>query len=145
MGSEDGRIPRGSYRASTFYNVHVAPYQSRLNSIRSWSSRTNNLKQWLQIDLLGVGRVTGVATQGRRDANQWVTSYVLSYSKGTLFRVYRQGGRVKLFRANSDRNTVVYHKLRPHIVSQAIRVHPKKWKAHISMRVELYGCSAGTL
>jgi hypothetical protein len=96
MGTEDGRISRGSFRASTFYNVYLAPYAGRLNSIRSWSARTNNAKQWLQIDLLGTGRVTGIASQGRRDANQWVTSYVLSYSRGSAFRVYREGGRVKV-------------------------------------------------
>lgn len=96
MGTEDGRIPRGSFRASTFYNVHLAPYAGRLNSIRSWCARVNNAKQWLQIDLLGVGHITGISSQGRRDAHQWVTSYVLSYARGYVFRVYREGGRVKV-------------------------------------------------
>lgn len=143
MGTEDGRLPRGSFRASSFYNVHLAPYQGKLNSYRSWTARQRNVKQWLQVDLLGVGQVTGIATQGRRDAHQWVTSYVLSYSKGSKFRVYRQGSRVKLFRANSDRNTVVYHMLKPNIVTQAVRIHPKRWRSYISMRVELYGWLKG--
>lgn len=96
MGLEDHRLPRGSFRASTFYNVHLAPFEGRLNSPQSWTARQRNTKQWLQIDLLGVGRVTGIATQGRRNANQWVMSYVLSFSHKGIFRVYRQGGRVKV-------------------------------------------------
>ena len=90
---EDSRIPRGQLRASTFYNSALAPYLGRLHSIRSWSVRVNNNKQWLQIDVGSVGKITGVATQGRRDANQWVTKYLLSYSLGTVFKVYREKGK----------------------------------------------------
>jgi len=105
MGTEDGRLPRGAFRASSFYNAHLAPYEGRLNAIRSWSARHNNMQQWLQIDLLGVGRLTGIATQGRRDAHQWVTSYVLSYARQMKFVVYRQGGRVKVQLLVQTKNT----------------------------------------
>ena len=93
LGVEDGRIPNGQLRGSTFYNNALAPYLGRLHAIRSWSARTNNAKQWLQVDLGYVGKITDVATQGRRDANQWVTRYLLSYSRGTVFKAYREKGR----------------------------------------------------
>jgi len=38
--------------------------------------------------------VTAVALQGRQDANQWVTSFVLAYSRsGRRFTTYRFRGR----------------------------------------------------
>ena len=59
-----------------------------------WSSRTNDLNQWFQIDLGIEIDITFVATQGRNQHNQWVTKYKLLYGKdgkdGNLFVVYRQ-------------------------------------------------------
>ena len=93
---EDRRIPAGSLSASTYYNSNLAPWLGRVNSIRSWSTRVNNRRQWLQINLDNVARITGIATQGRRDANQWVTRYILSFGDSTFFKVYREKGRTKV-------------------------------------------------
>lgn len=56
----------------------------------------NNARQWLQICLGNVARVTGIATQGRRDAHQWVTRYVLSYGDGSIFKAYRERRKVRV-------------------------------------------------
>ena len=49
--------------------------------------------QWLQVDLDRYTVVTGIATQGRNDANQWVTSYILQYSEdGVTFVNYKEQG-----------------------------------------------------
>ena len=49
--------------------------------------------QWLQVDLDRYTVVTGIATQGRNDANQWVTSYMLQYSEdGVTFVYYKEQG-----------------------------------------------------
>lgn len=41
--------------------------------------------------------MSGVATQGRQDAHQWVTSYVVSYSRnGRTFFSYKQYGRTRV-------------------------------------------------
>ena len=45
------------------------------------------------------------------------------------------------FAGNKDQNTIVYHKLKKPIIARFIRFVPMAWFAHISMRVELYGCS----
>ncbi|XP_068726460.1 uncharacterized protein, partial [Montipora capricornis] len=140
LGLEDKRILDGALSASSFANHNLAPWLGRINSIRSWSSRVNNARQWLQIYLGNLARLTGIATQGRRDAHQWVTRYVLSYGNGMSFKAYREKRKIRMFRGNSDRNTIVSYTLLAPFTAQYVRFHPKAWRSHISMRVELYGC-----
>ena len=73
------------------------PSQARLNYKAQgsygggWSALTNDLNQWLQVDLGSYTRVTRVATQGRNGYDQWVTKYKLQYSVDERnFRVYKQ-------------------------------------------------------
>lgn len=49
----------------------------------------------------------------------------------------------QMFPGNSDRNTVVYNRLYPSFKGRFVRIYPKQWHGHISMRVELYGCNSG--
>ena len=71
------------------------PSQARLNntsSYGSWSSRYNDLNQWLQVDLGAYFGVTRIATQGRYSSwnSQWVTKYRLQYSDdGGYFKFYK--------------------------------------------------------
>ena len=46
----------------------------------------------------------------------------------------------QVFLENTDRNTVVYHDLKPIIEARYIRVRPTDWKQRIAMRMELYTC-----
>ena len=47
----------------------------------------NNKGQWLQVDFGKVVKVTKIATQGRHNANQYITKYVVSSSlDGSLFQ-----------------------------------------------------------
>ena len=52
----------------------------RVRSPQAWSVRTSVVGQWMQIDTGEVQSIAGVATQGRRDAAQWVTSIVVQAS-----------------------------------------------------------------
>ena len=47
----------------------------------------------------------------------------------------------QVFTANSDRGTIVSHKLWPQIFSRYVRFSVMSWYKYISMRVELYGCA----
>ena len=73
-----------------------APKQARLHYTSysgSWSSRANDLNQWLQVDLGSYFSVTRIATQGRYSrwsTLQWVTKYRLQYSDyGLYFEFYK--------------------------------------------------------
>ena len=105
LGMEDGRILPGHLRASSSYNYNHGPDRARLNIYAShgrtgaWVAKYRNTRQFLQIDLRQLSIIKGIATQGRREAHQWVISYVLSYSKdGRRFRAYTVGGRLKVFK-----------------------------------------------
>ena len=52
---------------------------------------------------------------------------------------------LQYFTGNRDRNTVVTNSFVPILRCRYIRVHPRRWYKHISMRVEFYGCLTGIL
>lgn len=94
---ESGAISDMQIRASSEFSADHAAIQARLNynvsgKVGSWSALTSDKNQWLQIDLLSrFAKVTRVATQGRRDSDQWVTKYNLKYSvNGLNFLYYRE-------------------------------------------------------
>ncbi|XP_022786853.1 lactadherin-like [Stylophora pistillata] len=152
LGMENYGIPNGQVQASSEWDPNHAAIQGRLHykpprgKQGAWSARSNNENQWLQVDLGSeFTKVTGVATQGRYNYNQWVTKYKLQYSNDpATFTYYREPGEAadKVFDGNTDQNTVVYHFLNAPIKARYIRFRPVTWSGHISMRVELYGCSA---
>lgn len=45
----------------------------------------------------------------------------------------------QVFPANNDRNSIVAHVLTPHIYARYVKIKPRTWFRHISMRFELYG------
>ena len=64
--------------------VVISPQTLHLVAVSSkagaWCPNNKNDQQWLKIDLGVLTTVTKVATQGRQDSSQWVTSYFISYS-----------------------------------------------------------------
>ena len=46
-----------------------------------------------------------------------------------------------MYEANRDQNTAVVNTLEAPIKARFIRLEPQAWYGHISMRMELYGCS----
>ena len=78
--------------ASSQYDSQHAPLGGRLNfpaeinsegvttQIGGWAALTNDQNQYLQIKFNQIFQITGVATQGRADAAEWVKSYKLEYS-----------------------------------------------------------------
>ena len=96
---ESGAILDSQINASSVYSITHAPHQARLHfkasglTAGSWSAGTNDINQWLQVDLLQTTAITCIATQGRDKAQQWVTKYKLRYSEdGHTFKFYKQIG-----------------------------------------------------
>ena len=103
VGLEDGKIPNRAFTASSKWDTYHRADRARLNTVATkryrgaWSAKKNNRRQWIQVKLGRRTRITGVVTQGRQDANQWVTSYSISHSlNGRTFRPYKESGRVKV-------------------------------------------------
>lgn len=89
--------------ASSSYNVYHGPYLARLHRSRTgrymgaWVARIRNANQYLQIALGRPMKITGIATQGRHDANQWVTRYLVAFSQDNMhFEYYMEYGNFKV-------------------------------------------------
>ena len=86
--------------ASSEWNGSLRASNARLDFAKgsgSWSSRRNDLHQWLEIDFEYRGTITDILTQGRGSHQQWVKSYTLSYSDdGIKFIPYRKNGKDKV-------------------------------------------------
>ena len=79
--------------------------------------------------------VGGVITQGRRDANQWVTEYQVKTTKdGSTWT------SVGTFSGNSDRNTKVKQMFAKPVEAKAVRFVVKEWRGFICMRAALLLC-----
>ena len=104
LGMESGHLPDSAISASTSYGSNYVPQFGRLNKIPAsrkagaWCAKSNDGNQWLQISFGRPTTVTRVATQGRYDGDQWVTSYSLSYSvDGAHWVLYRlSNGHIKV-------------------------------------------------
>ncbi|XP_055929777.1 lactadherin-like isoform X2 [Argiope bruennichi] len=121
------------------------PEDAHIFSFGGWCAKTNDMRQWLQIDLGPPTRVTGVVTKGRGDSRrkQWVTSFALSYSNSTNhWHYYKDDNLVspKEFGGNMDKNTERRHYFNQPFTARYVRVHPMTWRGRVSMRLGLIGC-----
>ena len=105
VGIQSGRIKNIQITASSMWNKYHAPYFGRLKRVRrsrymgGWSARHNNHRQWIQVDLRRIIKLTMISTQGRKLAKQWVTRYTVSYSVDCVhFVPYKQRDRLKVRR-----------------------------------------------
>lgn len=103
LGMEDYRVPDQLITASSFYTYYCAPRNARLHQRRvgrlggAWCVKRSDKRQWLKVDFGGLTRVCRIATQGRQNSDQWVTSYYVSSSiKGYRFVTYKENRRTKV-------------------------------------------------
>lgn len=86
MGIQSGRLKNHMITASSMWDVNHAAYFARLHNRRrgrfmgAWSAKYNSRYQWLQVYFGGAAKIIRISTQGRPDANQWVTQYYITHS-----------------------------------------------------------------
>lgn len=101
LGMQNYQISNEQIAASSEYDGNHAAFQGRLHFkgaphlSASWSARTSDVNQWLQVDVgSDYAIVTRVATQGRDSAqqySQWVTKYTLQFSYDSVnFQDYKR-------------------------------------------------------
>jgi ABC-type sugar transport system ATPase subunit len=98
---ESGKILDSAITASSVYDHSLLPGNGRLNVHRgrcAWAPMKNGRNTaWFQVDLGDIVSVTGVATQGRCEYLQWVTSYTVSYSNdGQIWEFFKESGNAKV-------------------------------------------------
>ena len=96
---ENGAITDAQISASSHLDYNHAAIQGRLHFKQQgykqggWSARSNDLNQWLQVELASFTTVAVVATQGRNSYRkaQWVKSFNVQYSDdGVIFQFYKE-------------------------------------------------------
>ncbi|KAJ7370383.1 hypothetical protein OS493_032559 [Desmophyllum pertusum] len=146
LGLEGKSIPDSDITASSQFNEYHVPSLCRLNTVNvgdlvgAWAARYKIPGEWIQINLRKITMVTAIATQGRYDLSQWVTSYKICYGQ-------KLDGFCepldKTFLGNTNRNTLVTHTFTTPIYARFVRIFPLTWVLYNSMRLELYGCKEG--
>lgn len=61
----------------------------------------------------------------------------------TMINNYSFSLHSQLFQANRDQNSIVKNAINPPILARYVKLNPRGWYRHISMRVDYYGCVAG--
>lgn len=111
VGLQSKAVRNTAITASSWKNKFNGPYLARLHLTRNgrymgaWMTTIRNSNQWLQVALGRPMTITGIATQGNPDTNQWVRQYVVAFSQDKMhFEYYMQFGNLKVcsgFGANS--------------------------------------------
>ncbi|KAK2504630.1 hypothetical protein MC885_001246 [Smutsia gigantea] len=152
LGVESGKIEDKQISASSFkkswWGDYWEPFRARLNAqgrVNAWQAKSNNNKQWLQIDLLKIKKVTAIVTQGCKSlsSEMYVKSYAIHYSdQGVEWKPYRKKSSMvdKIFEGNDNTKGHVKNFFNPPIISRFIRIIPKTWNQSIALRLELFGC-----
>lgn len=122
--------------SSSSWNRKHGPDQGKLNleeGVANWSAKTNDLKQWIQVDLGEKKIVQKISIQGRYNREQWVTKFRVMISlDGKKFEEIGSS-----YDGNSDQKTVVEIALEPNPVARFVRIVPLEWHGHISMRFDV--------
>ena len=110
----------------------------------AWLADENTVGEYIQADFAQLQRIQAVATQGRHDWHQWVTSYKFAHSTDGVTYDYvtsDDDGSDRVFGGNNDRQTVVEHSLDAPIVARFVRLYPQTYFGHMGLRWEIYSCS----
>lgn len=103
LGLQNGRLKNSKITSSSEYNKYHAAWLGRLGRARhgsyagAWCAKKNDYNQWIKFDFIRPMRITKIDTQGRQDADQWVTRYQLSSSlDGIQWQIYRFNSKDKV-------------------------------------------------
>ncbi|MBN3286785.1 NRP2 protein, partial [Polyodon spathula] len=147
FGMESGKITDEQISASSsFYDGRWSPRQGRLNNHdNGWTPGEDSNKEYIQVDLLFLKVLTGIATQGAisKETNKsyHITTFKLEVStNGEDWMMYRHGKNHKLFHGNTDPAEVVLNRIPQPVLTRYVRIRPQAWQNGIALRFELYGC-----
>ncbi|XP_028412252.1 uncharacterized protein LOC114535069 [Dendronephthya gigantea] len=150
LGMANHEILDSQITASSVYGNDITAHRASLARINltqvigthygAWAQHADQ-NPWLQVDFLVKRIICAVLTQGRQDSFQFVKTYIMHESSdGLNFVEYKDRGAGKVFQANFDMSTIVRQRLQRVIFARFVRIYPKTWHIHLSMRIEFEGC-----
>ncbi|XP_021363194.1 uncharacterized protein LOC110456661, partial [Mizuhopecten yessoensis] len=142
------KISDDQLAASSQLDPEHGPFRSRLNVPAmgryggAWTAKFNDASQYIQADFGNLIQVVSLATQGRQDQAEFVTSYNISYSQdGKIWYAYDAfTGHAVTFVGNWDHTSVRKYDFTYPIMARLIRLWPVSYHGRISVRWEIYGC-----
>lgn len=90
LGMADNVIPFSVLTVSTWLSADKTKNSARLHGTSAWCAKTNDIYQFLEVDLGDVHLVTGLAVQGNPTADEWVTGYALRYTTDRIEWLYER-------------------------------------------------------
>ena len=142
-------IPDSQLSGSSFVSAQFGYSQSRLHTqpnddgnggVGAWRPQTNTVGEYIQADFGQTRRIHSVATQGRVNSGQRVTSYKLAYSTdgATYAYVANADGSDRVFGGNSNPSGVVQHNFDV-LDARFVRLYPQTSDGGaMAMRWEVY-------
>lgn len=112
--------------------------RGRINSGQAWCPATSSPEQFMQVDLGYLQNVSGIVTQGRRDADEWVASFSVRASEDGV--TWTDVGCGIQFEANTNRGMKVKNAFPKPILARFLRVHPQTWQGGACMRMGVLLC-----
>jgi hypothetical protein len=129
--------PVGSRTYSTVYPSPTHCSHPMLDSTAAWCAASNDISQWMQIDLRSNFRVHCVVTQCRLEAEQCVTEIEVQYSLTTsnFVSATAAGGSTRFFLPTTYSSTLKTSSIFSQPVTACyIRINVRAWLNHVSMR-----------
>lgn len=148
LGIETGQVRNEQFTTSSvnhaFWGEPWSAGRARLNKgglVNAWMPNHDGKNQYLQIDLERPMAITGIMTQGAKRYTKWqyVTKYKVAFTRdGNNWNYYLDG---KILDGNSDNDGHVRNWFNPPILTSSLRIYPHSWYNHITLRLELFGCT----
>ncbi|XP_077973588.1 lactadherin-like [Styela clava] len=145
LGMKSNDIPDEKITASSFVDHRLAPHFARLDSrvrlstsskemteVGSWCPKTNNVGEWIQIDLGATKSVAGVVIQGRpkhqRGNQNWVKTFKISCGPAVNeLSTIMENRSEKIFVGNTDKDTHVINIFPTPMICRIVRLYPLTW------------------
>ena len=113
--------------------------RGRLDSPQGWSAQNNTVGEWYQMDNGKIANITGVVIQGRKNADQWVTTFRVKY-RGSG-ETWSDVDSSAIYTGNTDRDTKVEVTFTTPVNARYIRIYPETWNRHMSLRAGIISSS----
>ena len=128
----------GSGSARSAMKIHN---RGHLSSPQAWSAETSVPgKSFYQMDNGKIADIVGVAIKGRKDGieqswgPQFVKTFKVKYNDAGTWKDVDGGA---IFKGNKDSDTLVKVKFATPVKTRYIRIYPKTWNKHMSLRAGL--------
>uniref|UniRef100_A0A6P8GYK1 Uncharacterized protein LOC116286842 n=1 Tax=Actinia tenebrosa TaxID=6105 RepID=A0A6P8GYK1_ACTTE len=142
LGLENSHIPDSRITSSSSLDNSHAASHGRLYGSSSWCSSSSSNTEYIQVDLGEAKTVTGIATQGDKDLDKWVTSYKMGYSfDNRYWYKYKEEKLIKVFNGNKNRTDVIVNWLSNPTAARYVKIFPQSSNGGVCLRLDLYGCT----